>query len=42
MIFYSSIRITIIIIYMYVYLGYKYESRIISRNRKVYTPYRMV
>lgn len=42
MIFYSSIKITIITIYMYVCLGYKYESRIVSRNRKVYTPYRMV
>lgn len=42
MIFYSSIKITIITIYMYVFLGYKYELRIVSRNRKVYTPYRMV
>ena len=42
MIFYSSIKITIITIYMYVYLGYKYKSRIVLRNRKVYTPYRMV
>ena len=42
MIFYSSIKITIITIYMYVFLGYKYESRIVSRNRKVYTPYRIV
>ena len=24
-------------VYIYVYLGYKYESRIVSRNRKVHT-----
>ena len=37
MIFYLSIEITIITIYMYVFLGYKYESRIVSQNRKVHT-----
>ena len=42
MIFYLSIEIIITIIYIYVCLGYKYESRIVSRDRKVYTPYRMV